>query len=467
MTEPALSLLMERLLWPVPRVRWEVARSLATLIREKHREAPKALVDWISTRQLESEVVLGLDIIEAFDLGRFFCFRELNEAIGAPSHLSDSLLKANFSDASGLYPFRYEVSPGESAPLGEEVDAWFHQYRRWSVAPILSMEFEKMGQSTGFPFIQHWNHEWRWLQFQYPRPSAEYPLYFSGGDRQLKGQFDQGQRELYLSAYLRTLAYASLSGVISDEVAEQLALLTMPMNRGFADLSPIKRPPWARDLRARASMNTQQLAQDLLDQASASCRPGHTPVALRAIETSETGFIELDISMAVGPHGQMEEIDGVAEAPLHFLVEHPGRVSGAICPKSLNPSRIGSPTLATQAVVPEIIGRCHLEFPLQVRLASPDVFATSGNICCDEFEIRLDTATEIFSTWTHWYTDWQPVTFPELGSTLSSVTTVSESSLNKLRLVVGQQIRHLARVKTLVRPEPFRDSNLEEQVFWL
>ena len=30
MTNPILQMLLERLLWPVPRVRWEVARSLGS-----------------------------------------------------------------------------------------------------------------------------------------------------------------------------------------------------------------------------------------------------------------------------------------------------------------------------------------------------------------------------------------------------------------------------------------------------
>lgn len=68
MSSPALLMLLERLLWPVPRVRWEAGRSLARLIREGNREATRGLLNWISTRRLESEAVLGLGVIDAFDL---------------------------------------------------------------------------------------------------------------------------------------------------------------------------------------------------------------------------------------------------------------------------------------------------------------------------------------------------------------------------------------------------------------
>ena len=49
MTEPALAMLLERLLWPVPRIRWEVCRSLARLIRKGNENVARSLLDWIST----------------------------------------------------------------------------------------------------------------------------------------------------------------------------------------------------------------------------------------------------------------------------------------------------------------------------------------------------------------------------------------------------------------------------------
>ena len=124
-------MLLERLLWPVPRIRWEVSRSLAHLIREGNDNAARSLLDWISTRQLESEAVLGICIIEAFDLGVFFDFSEVSNAVRAPSPLSDWLLKSNFKDSHELSPLRYAISPSEPAPLEREMESWFDQYRNW------------------------------------------------------------------------------------------------------------------------------------------------------------------------------------------------------------------------------------------------------------------------------------------------------------------------------------------------
>ena len=183
MTSPALLMLLERLLWPAPRVRWEAARSLARLIREEDREAARGLLNWISARELESEAVLGLGIIDAFDLSTYFEFAEVSEAVRSPSHLSDWLLKRNFTDARGLTPIRYAVSPSEPAALPQSEEAWFDRYLKWAVPPIFSVVLTELQQSTGFPFLARWEHDWRWLQATHPRPAAEYPRFFSGGGR--------------------------------------------------------------------------------------------------------------------------------------------------------------------------------------------------------------------------------------------------------------------------------------------
>ena len=85
-------------------------RSLARLIQEGDEEVKIGLLQWINRRKLESEVVLGLGIIDAFDLGAHFEFDAVFEAVRAPSFLADWILKRNFPAARGLSPFRYAAS---------------------------------------------------------------------------------------------------------------------------------------------------------------------------------------------------------------------------------------------------------------------------------------------------------------------------------------------------------------------
>ena len=467
MTDPAVRMLLERLLWPVPRIRWEVARSVAQLIREGDRQASQALLDWIRTRQLESEAVLGLGIIEAFDLGQFFDFVEVFEAVRAPSHLSDLMLNFNFAKANNLSPFRYAVSPEKPSELPLEMESWFDRYRKWAVPEIFSYELEKLHETTGFPFIHQWKHEWRWLQATHQRPSADYPLYFSRGDRARRGQFDHGQRELYVSAYLRTLAYAAVRGVISHPDAEHQALLGLPLNRGLGDLQPMPRPKWAYNLRVPGSRDAAALSQKIWDSAADFCRSDETPIALKVTDVDKTDFVEFDMTMTIEPQGY-DSSDEAALVEFSGLVTGPGigRFSGQIGQgDGIHTGDVKRPLSLAQLIRPEHLGRAHIEIANDIRLASPRIFGTLAELACEASEVRLETQNKVFSRWVHWYADWEPTTFRELRSNTGSITTVSESSLDKLRMLVGVQLRLWTRVRRTVRSAPYRDYEVETQTF--
>ena len=466
MTEPALSMLLERLLWPVPRVRWEVGRSLARLIREGDREVARSLLDWISVRRLESEAVLGLGIIDAFDLGTHFDFAEVSEAVQAPSHLSDWLLKKNFTDARGLSTFRYKVSPPEPTTLPRGEEAMFERYRKWAVPQIFSTELTHLHELTGFPFLKHWEHEWRWLQKTDPRPAAEYPYFFSHGDRDRRGQFDHGQRELYVSAYLRTLAFAAISGAIPHHVAEQYALLALTMNRGLADLGPIDRPAWTRNLLPCDAGGTHELARKLWEHAEAAAKPGEVPLALRVADVDTENFIELDTTLTIGPTGFTAESAEADELSYLTVDQSPGRMTGLVGeqPRRHPPKR---PLVMSQVVLPLDIGRVHIEVAPKVRLASPDVFGTFATIYCDRSEIRLEAGADVFSRWVHWYANWEPTISPKLGSAVCSMTTVSKTYLDRLCALPDVEIARLVQVRRAVRPASYKDYEVEEETFWV
>ena len=465
MTEPALSMLLERLLWPVPRVRWEVGRSLARLIREEDSEAARGLLDWISARRLESEAVLGLGIIDAFDLGAHFKFAEVSEAVRAPSHLSDWLLKQNFADVHGLSTFRYKVSPPEPATLPRGEKAMFERYRKWAVPPIFSHELERLQELTRFPFLKRWEHDWRWLQATNPRPAAAYPYFFSHGDRDRAGQFDHGQRELYVSAYLRTLAFAAICGAIPHQGAEHYALLALTMNRGLADLEPVDRPEWTRNLLPCDAGITHELARKLWEHAEDAAKPDEVLLALRVVDMDTEGFIKLDTTLTIGPTGFTAESAEADELSYLTVDQSPGRMTGLVggSPRRQPPKR---PLVMSQNVLPGYIGRTHLEVALNIRLASPDVFGTFATIHCDRSEIRLEAGADVFSRWVHWYANWEPTILPKFGSAVCSMTTVSKTHLDTLRALPGVEIARLVRVRRAFRPTSYQDYEVEEEDFW-
>ena len=467
MTDPTIRILLERLLWPVPRVRWEAARALARLIRQNNVEAPRALLDWISSRELESEAVLGLDIIEAFDLGSYFDFAQFSHTIQAPSHLSNLILKQNFSEATNLPLFRFAVSPEEAATLSLEIDSWFERYRKWAVPPIFSDQFERLQKATGFPFMSRWKHEWSWLQAIHQRPSAEYPLYFSRGDRERLGYFDHAQRELYVSAYLRTLAYATMRGPLSPAEAEQFSLLALPFTRGLADLQPIERPDWTYDLTSSNPEKITHIAERLWNSSTSLCNSGETPISLRIFEANKEGFIDFDIVMTLTPLAR-RSADSAEIMQYSRLVNDQslGRYETRVNqhPIVRVPS-LDRPIALAELFQPKYLGRAHIGLGTVIRLASPRVFGVPAEIVCDESEIRLDTADGTMSRWIHWYADWEPVTFPELEPSVCSLVTVSKSNIEDIQQLLGTQLNRWARVQRTVRSSSYGKYEVTSEVF--
>ena len=468
MTNLTLLMLIERLLWPIPRVRWEAARNLARLIREEDEEAANALLGWIHARWLESEAAVGLSVIDAFDLGGYFEFADVSESVRAPSLLSDFLLKKNFTDVSGLSPMRYARSPSTPAALPQHQEDWFEHDRETAVPPIFSHLLSQLQKATGFPFVTGWQYDWRWLQATNPRPEFERPSFFFGVRPYLPSHFHTGQRELYLSAYLRTLAFAALNGAIPLDAAEFYAMYALTMNRGLAELEPVERPVWAQHLLPCDADRTKELAQKLWTSAKVAVRPGEVPLALRAVDFEEDGFIEFDITLCIGLSGFVER---AAEAEMLKEItvnESPVEMAGLVGRETgPDPLSIECPLAITQEIIPKALGSVHIDMASNIRLASPDIFGTSANVKCGSSEIRLETGADVLSRWIHWYADWEPTVFRDLRSNVCSITTVLTSSLDRLRASYGMEIARLVRVRKAARQEIHREVEVKTEGYWM
>ena len=468
MTNPATRTLMERLLWPIPRVRWEVARAIANLIRRRDKDASEDLLAWISTRKLESEAVLGLDIIEAFDLGSHFDFAELSAAIQAPSHLSNLILRQNFSDARDLSVFQFAVSSEEPATLPLEVESWFERYRTWAVPPLFSIQLEELEAKTGFSFLNRWKHEWRWLQSIHKSPPADHPQFFWGGNRARRGQVDHVQRELYVSAYLRTLAYATMRGTLSRADAEYYSLWALPFTRGLGDLEPIQRPIWAYDLSSCAPENVESLAAQIWDSATEDCNTHETPISLRTFEVSDDRFIEFEIKLIIEPraHAPINKNE-IKELSRYVQDQYTGRFKFQIDHNPIVEFRtLDRQVPLTELFLPDFIGRAHFGIATDIRLASPRVFGTPATLMCKGSDIHLESAGKVLSRWIHWYADWEPATFPELGSDVCSLVTVSKSKLDEIQRLLNIKLRRRTMIRRGDQSGGHGDCEVESEVFF-
>ena len=465
MSQPALLVLLERLLWPVPRVRSEVARSLAHLIRDGENEVTDRLIEWLSSRQLESEAMIPLGIIDAFDLGRFFDYEGVRDAIKAPSIASDYLMERNFGRSSGLSSLRYKVSPSDRAMLPSHQDAWFSRYRYQAVAPYYSLMLADLEQSSSYPFLSRWEHNWRWIQATFRRPSPNPSFFFRG---ETTGQLDLGLTEIYRSAYLRTIGHAVLLGTTTSEEAEDKALHTLTMNRGLADVQPIDRPHWARAPVPLRGPFTRRVLRDLWGAARAASRLNEVPISLRILAHDNDGFTEIDLVQTIGPSGFAAGPVEAAAVRTIVLVDHPGVMSGSVGPRDpriIKPIR--RPTSVVNIMIPEHVGSVHRELACTVRLASPELFRVHAEVQCESGEVHLATANCVFSRWVHWYSDWEPAMHSDIESSVCSMTTVAGADWARLTSGTGTQTSVLARVRTGSKAQSYSSLEVEQAAFWM
>jgi len=132
--DASLGLLLERLRWPILRVRWEAARALAVLIRAGANGALDGLLEWTTNRTLESECLLGLSVIHAFELGDSCPEATVRKAVSKPSLTSDWMLRTIYDMFSRSMSFRSAISP-QHVVVDEETASFFDHLNTMAVPP--------------------------------------------------------------------------------------------------------------------------------------------------------------------------------------------------------------------------------------------------------------------------------------------------------------------------------------------
>lgn len=464
--DPSLGLLLERLLWPLPRVRWEAARAVATLVRAGDDHALDALLAWTAQRTLESECLLGLGVIHAFDLADCCPEDAARQAVSKPSLASDWMLRTVYRTRDRSAPFRYAVSPETGADLSDDAAALFDRVKTVVVPPVFLRSLTRLEDLLDFGFVDRWRHDWSWICRRHGMEEPR-PQFFLSTDRRNYGDLHLPQGEMLVSAYLRTLAYAMHIGTLRADPAEYHALLALPLNRGLADLEPVDRPAWSRNLLRRWRDSGQELVEELWAQAGRHAGAGEMAAALHVVETNERDFIAVDIDVVLG-HATLAAENSAAEAPtIRWQDAEPGAMAGDIqlTESSRSPS-VEPMTLACQ-VAPQHIGRVDTSVALQVKLACLPLGWRRGIVRCRGNDIELLVGGEVVSRWHHWYAEWRPATFAQLDTTVSSVTTIRRTWLREYTKSSDLSATLLARIRVGTREHSHQEHSVDVQEFWI
>lgn len=461
---PEIEILLHRMLWPVWQVRWESARRLAELIAGGDLEAAKGLLDWIAERCLESEASIGLSVIDAFQLGPHFEGSAVRSAVKVPSHLSNALLRRLFGiESDGGYGFA-KGSPN----VNEHVAAYFHKKMGQAIPLSFQSTLKFLEDRSGLPFLDRWEYEWQWLQGHLQETLSSHPHWFSWEDHGGRGHFDLRQREVYLSAFLRTLAFATASGWLNNEIAEGMAMEVYPLDRSLAGFTYRERPVWTQGL-ATSDQRPEALADLVWKSARQELANDRALLSMRAVDISGQTFKEIEVDLVASPGSWSLPDDREDWSPLKRTWLRPrDRQSGFTGPLVEESKAPEPPYPLTVVATPWDYARWHLDlFPEHLQIANPAMFDGSVSI-----ESRPDglglTHTEVdLSSTRIWNTSWAPTKPSGLESRIGRTTDVRRSDLESFLALQGLQTRRLAYVRIGSRKHDYGDFQVDRIVLWL
>ena len=466
LVDTSIGFLLERLRWPLPRVRWEAARSISLLVRKEEDGVLNSLIEWTSNQVLESECLLGLSVIHAFELGDFCTEDAAKESVSRPSLVSDWMIKNVYHSHDRSGPFRYSISLPQDARIDRETAALFDRFNTVAIPPIFLHTVEMLEHTASFSFLERWRHDFEWIcrSHDVRTPSVSFFLHTGTGSG---GTFHTPLGEMFISAYLRMLAYSIHIGRLRTDEAEHHALLALPLNRGLPTLKPRERPRWSRDLHRRWLKLGDTLIKDLWVQSKASVRDGEIPAALRFAEADDEDFIEIDIDLVVGQDTFQTRTSAAKSLSVEWVDADCGSMKGHIRLYEPELQTLRTPLRSTCLVIPEHVGRIDATIALNVRLACIGLGLQHGRVSCNEDEIELKVRDDVVSRWCFWYADWEPWRYVKQSSDLSSVATVQRTWLRRTSDSLGLSFALLARVRTGKRANIHEDHAVDETSFWI
>lgn len=237
-----LRILVARLGWPSTSTRWWAMQELAARLGEpdSKAETESLLLQMLCSRQLEAEVV---EILCIFWMAVRACgyspTSKLVESIPRSSILSDLLLESfgllSEGDDEGL----------EEVPEEFEIPQDFDGVQGSDLPRIFRTSMGKLENRTRLPFVRQMAFEWTANRAAYPdAPFQGDPWHFLRPMGEgFVGQLSSRTALRAISAYLRTLAVAEDLWGMPTDLAEERALLALPVHPTLALLRP-QRPVW-------------------------------------------------------------------------------------------------------------------------------------------------------------------------------------------------------------------------------
>tara|TARA_E500000318_G_scaffold1962_1_gene2597 strand:- start:1361 stop:2797 length:1437 start_codon:yes stop_codon:yes gene_type:complete len=461
----ALSLLMDRLSWPVKMVRWKAAKAIRMLVEneETNAECIDSLLSWIASRVFESEVISGLSILLILKPSSRPSFERVCASIARPSLLSELLLERIYE---GRRCGGWEKGHSGNAPKYFVPARYFEEFKKVHVPPIFTHNVDNLERQNGLPFAVQWAYEWQLLTEATQTAKTNYAHHFGDFGLQqagIGGQFCQRQGEVYRSAYLRMLSYAANVWGMPPRYAANYLFNALSLLPGLFDVEPQQRPSWLGDLPSAILRDDG----NLVDVGKAIVAAGRqcenclvalgTPFPVGEMEFGDLELLSFFVSEDFEP-----EFEQKLQAPLDIYFPGDLTFGGVRKPLEMKvvPGKLGTAISVCADTQPVLRGFWHDDY-FQRGLLLPASYCfdvettlhagTDGlNVTCESGQVAQAT---------FWHDAWTPLYAKGSPTRCGIATFMRRDALKQAASRFGMRIGWSIRANTMVKDDGFSELN--------
>lgn len=443
-----LSILIQRLKWPVPMARWRAATEIRLLLESSltRPAASTALLDHLGKCKYESETCEVLNVLFLTPADARPPHSAVAPRIRCPSVLADGLLERTYGPGHAIGGWSQTYS--QAAPDDFAPSWYFEEHKTAHVPPIFRNHLATLEGDSGFPFSAQWAYEWKILCESQGTRYTRYPYYFGDFSEHregIHGQFWQRIREAYLSAYLKALAFGVCEWGLPQGIAETYCFEMVHGIGGLHEFDPSPRPTWLADFPEKAFAAEKDLeivARSLIDSAKVR---GRRVVSMTApIALSVASYATLEISAHLVSSDYALAADELPFEMRRFLPSRNFVLEGALPLRPLeevvSSGKTGTELGVCVELTPLPFGSWQGDL-LSAGLRLPDPHVVAGRLRCTREAIELIGPSDaVLSTTMTWNDHWSP-SYPRGGNTRCGVATlIDESILASAQTRLGRRL---------------------------
>ncbi|NQY07220.1 MAG: hypothetical protein HRT68_13780, partial [Flavobacteriaceae bacterium] len=243
--QQSAKILVSRLAWPVPKIKFQVASQIASLLCDKTHAVnlERLLLVELEKKSLESEVV---EILVVFWLAKqkgYETKENIAFYIKARSRLSDMILDGTLSKIDSYGDYAKELIPDFNGYIN---DFGFQNAQGTEIPLAFHSKLQDLEEETGIPFLILYRSEWI-NSCERIKPRWDNLDYFLSRDRKSTGHFFTRNSHRGRSAFLNVLNIAENVFGMPRDYSESVSTLAFPIEPVYVSSiqnKPVWLPEW-------------------------------------------------------------------------------------------------------------------------------------------------------------------------------------------------------------------------------